>query len=385
MVSKPKSLEEERLQFHEKSTRFHTYTADGKLLKYDVGHVNSAASLFQFTGTVFSSCTLWLHALLYISIGAVSCTLVLFFCKSPELIKAHRISELVWYMSALVAFLLGFYLTASVSRWWSIRSAMLGGLWGAVNDLCYLLAVHFSQPENKALQALVLRYGLASFELTFMQGSGIDGDLLELVRKGLLKHDEAGKLQPLPSKAQVVWVWIAGIFQGLAQQGKISSRLLVQIYGICSSARMSINGVFTYVDTQLPYAYVHLLGVIVHLNNILVAAKCGIVSAIAINQLMRPEHETPISDAENVQVLCLQILTLVAMPIVYHALLIEAASLSDPFGDQGFPGTAYRCFMRAECKGFQQAGEDLPPELVSTTLLVECPEETFIHDVAVVA
>jgi len=376
--------QEERVQFDKKSTHFHTYTVDGKLFKYDMAYVNSVASLFRFTGTAFASCTLWLHALLNICIGILVCVVVLLFCRSPELIEPHKISEVVWYMSAVVTFMLCFYLTIVVNRWWMIRSNMLGGLWGAVNDLSHLLAVHFCQPENRALQALVHRYSLASFELTFMQGSGIDGDLLELVRKGLLKHDEAGKLQPLPSKSQVVWVWIAGIFQGLAQQEKISSRLLVQIYGICSTARASIGGVFAYVDTQLPYSYVHLLGVTVHLNNFLVAAKCGVMSAIAVNNLRRSEHRTPISDAENVQVLCLQIITLVIIPVIYHALLMEAATLSDPFGEHGFPGTAYRCFMRDECKGFQQAGEDLPPDVVNTTLLVECPEENFMQDVAVV-
>lgn len=376
---------EERVQFHEKSTRFHSYTADGKLFKYDVAYVNSVASLFRFAGTPFASWMLWLHALLNVSICILVCASVLLLCKSPELIKPQRISEVVWYMSSFVAFTLGFYLTAVVQRWWAIRSQMLGGLWGAVNDLSHVLAVHFCQPENRVLQALVLRYGLASFELTFMQGTGIDGDLMELVRKGLLKHDEAGKLQPLPSKAQVIWVWIAGIFQGLAQQGKVSSRLLIQIYGICSTARTSISGVFAYVDTQLPYSYVHLLGVIVHLNNFLVAAKCGVVSAIAISNLMRSEHRSPISDAENSQVLCLQIITLIAVPVIYTALLIQAAALSDPFKEQGFPGTAYRCFMRDECKGFQQAGEDVPPEVVRIAQMVECPEETFIHDVVVVA
>merc|ERR1719160_423359 len=109
------------------------------------------------------------------------------------------------------------------------------------------------------------------------------------------------------------------------------------------------------------------------------------MSAIAVNNLRRSEHRTPISDAENVQVLCLQIITLVIIPVIYHALLMEAATLSDPFGEHGFPGTAYRCFMRDECKGFQQAGEDVPPEVVRIAQMVECPEETFIHDVVVVA
>eukprot|EP00746_Dinoflagellata_sp_MGD_P123539 gnl/MRDRNA2_/MRDRNA2_58169_c0_seq1.p1 gnl/MRDRNA2_/MRDRNA2_58169_c0~~gnl/MRDRNA2_/MRDRNA2_58169_c0_seq1.p1 ORF type:complete len:385 (-),score=59.34 gnl/MRDRNA2_/MRDRNA2_58169_c0_seq1:69-1223(-) len=384
MMSKSTEKWEERVRFHEKSDRFHTYTEDGKLFKYDMAHVNTVASLFRLTGTAFASCTLWLHVLLNISIGILVCAAVLLLCRSPELIDVQKVGHVVWYMSAFVAFILCFYLTNAVSRWWAIRSYMLGGLRGAVNDLSHLLAVHLGQPENRTLQALVLRYSLASFELTFMQGSGIDGDLLELVRKGLLKHDEAGKLQPLPSKSQVVWVWIAGIFQGLAQQGKISSRLLIQIYDTCSTARRSISGVFAYVDTQLPYAYVHLVGATVHLNNFLVATKCGVMSAIAINNLMRHEHNIPISDAENVQVLCLQIITLIVVPLLYHALLMEAAALSDPFVEQGFPGTAYRCFMRDECKGFQQAGEDLPPEVVSTTLLVES-EETFIHDVVVVA
>merc|ERR1719272_895559 len=89
-----------------------------------------------------------------------------------------------------------------------------------------------------------------------------------------------------------MWVWIAGIFQQLAEGGKLSSRMLVAIYDICARARASVGrerGAFSYLDTQLPFAYVHFLSVFVHLNNIAIAVKCGILSAAAIWNLSRLE------------------------------------------------------------------------------------------------
>ena len=53
----------------------------------------------------------------------------------------------------------------------------IGGLWGAVDDLCILTGTYFPGPEWRRMRSLVLRYGLLSFELTFMQNEGRDEEL----------------------------------------------------------------------------------------------------------------------------------------------------------------------------------------------------------------
>jgi len=358
-----------------------------QLLRYKTRYAASALSLLQLRGTAFASCSVWIHGFVSVTVAGITCALVFFGCRQPELIQTERISELVMYSSALLALLLVVHLSLAVRRWWSMRVDTLGGLWGAVGDLVLLLSAHLPHPGGAELKALVLRYSLASLELTFMQAQGTDGMLGSLVRQQLLTGEEKRKLEELVSKPQAMWVWIAGIFQRLAERGKLSSRLLVVFYGICTRARGAVGrgrGVFTFLDTQLPYPYVHLLSVLVHLNNLAIAAKCGVVAACALWNLRREEAKGhPISDAESLQVLVLQVLMVLAAPALYHAMLEEAARLGDPFADklEDFPRCAYQLWMRDECEALEAAGQSPPLEALQVTEQFEVREGELTKDI----
>lgn len=356
-----------------------------QLLHYNVRHVSSALSLLTLRGTVFASWPIWLHGLGHAALAALVCGLVLLSCQRPELIDTERVGELVVYSSALVGFLLVLYISASVRRWWALRLEALGGLWAAVGDLSLLLSAHL--PHGSAeLKALVLRYGLASFELTFMQAQGTDGMLRGLVEERMLTEDEKRKLEELVSKPQAMWVWIAGIFRQLAERGKLSSRLLVTVYGICSRARASVGrgqGAFAYLDTQLPFSYVHLISVLVHLNNVAISVKSGVVAAVAIWNISRPEKSGhAVSDTENVYVLLMQVTFVVGITALYHAVLETSAALSDPLNDrfQDFPRRAYQSAMRSECEALHAAGENLPAEALQVTEDFEVQKGDFVQD-----
>jgi len=218
-----------------------------------------------------------------------------------------------------------------------------------------------------------------------MQAQGTDGVLGGLVKQQLLTDDEKRKLEELVSKPQAMWIWIAGIFQRLAEGGKLSSRLLTVIYGICARARASVGrgrGAFSYLDTQLPFPYVHLLSVLVHLNNLAIAVKCGALAAVAVWNLMRSEAHGPVSDAENIQILTLQGLLCIGAPALYHAVLEEAARLGDPFGDrfQDFPRRAYHVWMRSEFEALQAAGERPPDEALQVTKEFVVREGDLVQD-----
>merc|ERR1712232_697300 len=102
--------------------------------------------------------------------------------------------------------------------------------------------------------------------------------------------------------------------------------------GKCGKARSAIDGIFSYLDTQLPFSYVHLMSVVVHINCTMVAVKCGAVAAVAIKNIRREETDrAPISDAENVQVLFLQVFAAVVIPLVTVGLLEVSVLVSDPF------------------------------------------------------
>eukprot|EP00747_Dinoflagellata_sp_TGD_P165964 gnl/TRDRNA2_/TRDRNA2_188061_c0_seq1.p1 gnl/TRDRNA2_/TRDRNA2_188061_c0~~gnl/TRDRNA2_/TRDRNA2_188061_c0_seq1.p1 ORF type:complete len:403 (+),score=63.81 gnl/TRDRNA2_/TRDRNA2_188061_c0_seq1:176-1384(+) len=364
-----------------------TETAEGELLKYDAQRLASAASIVHLRGTALASSRLWIQVSICILVSGISCLLVCVFCKRPELISVSKVREAVGYFSLFVAFMLAFFVSLAVERWWEVRHVMLGGLWSAIDDLTMVLAAHFPRREHRRLKTLLLRYCLLSMELMFMEARDPEVDLHELCRRKLLLEEEREKLAPLASKSQVVWVWIAGTLQRLAEQGKLSSRLLVMLYGICNRARASLGGVFMYLDTQLPFSYLHLLAVVVHINNMAVAVKCGVLSAIAIRNLLGAESaKAPVSVAENAQMLLLQLFSAVAVPLFYLGLLEVGVLASDPVGTklQDFPRSAYHMWMRDECEAFQTTSEEAPIEIARVADQVTIKEQGFVHDCVVI-
>lgn len=393
-----------------------TETDAGELVKYDLHRVGSAGSLLRLHGTVLASSTLWFHVAFYVAFAGAVGAVVGSVAERPDLIVHSRVGEAVNYFCLFVSISLAFHVTLAVERWWELRSKLLGELWRAVNDLNMVLAVHFPSTKHRRLKTLVLRYCLLSFELVFMHARDGKADLQELCKRHLLRDDERERLEHLPFQAQCVWVWIAGTFQRLAEAGKLPSRLLVTVYEISTRGRTSVSNIFLHLDTQLPFSYMHLISVAVHANNLVVAAKCGTMAAVAVRNLMHNQFGAaaavaaaksgaaaaaaatsflaasaggangPIdrnSVGENVQVLILQCLQLFFVPLATIGLLEVAAQVAEPFGTgfQDFPRSAYHVWLRDECEAFQCAAEEAPKELTRQADAVEAKDPLLVHDV----
>jgi len=362
-----------------------TETGLGELVKYDARALGSATSLARLRGTVLSSRFLWLHVGLYVGLAVATCLLVLALTAAPQLIRGQGIAEVVDCFALFVTLALAFHTALAVARWWEVRSALLGELWRATNDLTMVLAVHFPSREHRRVKTLVLRYCLLSFELLFMQARDGEPDMVDLGKRQLLRDDERERLEQLSAKPQVVWVWIAATFQRLAAAGKLPSRLLATLYEICMRARGAVGGVFTHMDTQLPLSYVHLISVVVHANAVLVAAKCGIMAAVAVWHLRQPgppQGETLVPSADSVQSLLLQCGQAALVPMATIGFLEVGLLVADPLGSdvEDFPRSAYHMWLRDECEAFHTAAEEAPREIARAADGVEARPPHVVQD-----
>mmetsp|Transcript_99419 Transcript_99419/g.278417 ORF Transcript_99419/g.278417 Transcript_99419/m.278417 type:complete len:283 (+) Transcript_99419:2-850(+) len=221
-------------------------------------------------------------------------------------------------------------------------------MWGAVDDLCLTMSAHLPGFQLRPLRKLVLRYALASFELTFMQAQG-DNGVEQLVGRNLLNPDEALLLRNQPSKSQVVWTWVGGLFYSLHRQGHIDSNMLPFFYSKVLDARGGIGATFAYLDTQMPFIYVHLLAVLVHAANVIVSIDAGISACHAV--VLGPDEPSQPKP-------CVRLLQLCMQTFFYNAFLEIGRIFSDPLGTEfeDFPRHAWHCFMRNECEAFDFAG-----------------------------
>merc|ERR1719333_1970858 len=130
-------------------------------------------------------------------------------------------------MTGLAAFLLSFYTSIIVTRWWSMRTGGVGGIKAATVDLELLL--YQSVTQDKGVLSAVRRYGRTSLFLIFMwrREQTKDNEELKrnLIERDLLDENEAAQLLKWNKHClhETIWAWQMAIVNKLKQDGKIKS------------------------------------------------------------------------------------------------------------------------------------------------------------------
>jgi len=259
-------------------------------------------------------------------------------------------------MTGLAAFLLSFYTSTSVARWWTIRTVGIGGIKSATMDLCMWVS-QFCTREEKVLSA-IRRYSRTSLILVFLWRRGQcdpkhNGKKIkeQLIGRGLLEEAEVDKLLKWNHCLhETIWAWQAGIVTMLHKEGKIKSE---QVFSLllerCSDGRAAVQCIHTHCAVRIPMQYVHLLGLLVKMHNLVLAIIMGILFGAALRDLEA--------------IICIQLFSRTCLlPFLFNAILLINAELSDPFeGNMAdFPGTVYEKGLEKDGKAFCEATLNLP-------------------------
>jgi len=255
-------------------------------------------------------------------------------------------------MTTLAAFLLSFYTSIAVGRWWIMRTGGVGGIKAATVDLQLLLYQNVTQ-EEKILSA-VRRYGRASLTLIFIWRRGLLGKE-EDVRKelGMLEETEVDQLLKENWNHclhETIWAWQAAIVTILYKEKKINSDQLFQmLLQKCTDGRAAAQLVHTHLAVRVPMQYVHLLGLLVKMHNLVLAVIMGILFGAAVR--------------EGDIIICIQLFgrTLI-LPFLFNAILLINTELSDPFdgAESDFPGVIYSDTLEKDCSRMIEATKNLP-------------------------
>jgi len=253
-------------------------------------------------------------------------------------------------MTWLATFMLSFYTSTSVGRWWTVRTQGIGGIKAATMDL-EMFICQFVTREEKVLTA-IRRYSRASLMLVFFWRRNQLSQIKEqLVGRGLLEEHEVDKLLAWNHCLhETIWAWQAGIVTMLHKEGKIKSdQLLSLLLQRCSDGRSAVQLIHTHTAVRIPMQYVHLLGLLVKMHNFVLAVIMGILFGAALRNLEA--------------VVCCQLFgrTLI-LPFLFNAILLINAELSDPFegNTADFPGTVYEKGLEKDGQAFCDASSALP-------------------------
>lgn len=329
---------------------------DKQVLHYDAEAVTSPR---VFALLLTSACIFWKPRVRHGMLLTFLTTFLVFVAirfmpfSVPGPAELSIVVTLVNAFHQLLSWLLGFFVSTALARWWTVRNNGIGALWGATSDLTMMISGFYPQdtPAHKEVRDRVLRWGVLSHELLYREVNGIK-DLSSLRDNGLLLPEEESALQGALSKPQVVWMWMASYFNHLAYgKGNLGASLpfaaqnLRSLHSLCRQGRGAVGMAVALTDTQIPFAYAHLLGLLVWVHNL--AQAC--TSAFILWQT---------STMGDYYRLGAELIYLVVYPLMMLGLLHIGVGMMNPLRSQGgldFPQGAYSYFMLAENGSFQEA------------------------------
>lgn len=268
-------------------------------------------------------------------------------------------------MTGLISFLLSFYTGITVARWWTMRTAGVGGIKAATVDLELILRQSVTcrdeekkedkEKKEKVLSA-VRRYGQASLLLIFMWRRGQTKDDAELKQmlldRNLLDEKECENLLQWNKHClhETIWAWQAAIVNKLYQDGEIKSdQLYAMLLKKCLDGRQAVQVCHTHLAVRVPMQYVHLLGLLVKMHNVVVT----VIMAVLFGAAVRNKQT----------ILCIQLFARICiLPFLFNAILLINCDLADPFngGESDFPGDIYQANIGKDCQGMIGATDNVP-------------------------
>jgi hypothetical protein len=341
------------------------HTDEVCLTDYEPLKLSSFRVCSIISGTIFGSPLLWIEqSLLCLLFLASAFPIYYFFHTDVGEISARRfvlnqeskMRAFAMIVTTLAFMLLSFYTGTIVARWWAMRTAGVGGIKAATVDLTSL--IYQSVTQDRDVLNAVQRYGRASLMLIFLwrrkqlgrveEILGPDG--MEMLTKKECEALGAGGKWNKHCLHETIWAWQAAIVNKLNYEGKIQSD---QVYGLLLNkvmdGRAAVQCIHTHVAVRVPMQYVHLLGLLVKMHNVILAVIMGILFGA--------------SWCEGRWILCVQLCArLFILPLLFNAILLVNCDLSDPFdgNECDFPGAVYSGALEKDCNGVMSATENVP-------------------------
>jgi hypothetical protein len=177
-----------------------------KLLTYDLEKLvkwGGIATMFS-TGTIFNGCGAFQVAISSYFVAGLAFAGF----ASLETMDSQGVEELARYMNAFVPFVLGLYISLTLTRWWALRVNALGALLEAVANVMLIIASLLRHPRFMPLLDQVFRYSMASVLLVVKAARDQDNIDDITVKKKILTQEELDVCKPLPMEHRPMIPWV---------------------------------------------------------------------------------------------------------------------------------------------------------------------------------
>ena len=179
-------------------------------------------------------------------------------------------------ITSLCTFLLSFFVSVVIQRWWSIRDAFRN-VQGGVRNITMLAIANIADTDaGRAVRDRLQRYALAVHALVIKTERG-DRDVHDLVEAGMLLPAEAEELERTRQREYTLGLWMLLISARASEAGLLVQPIatLPLLQNAILSLRSAAGSVKLYTSTQLPFPYIQLLTTIVKMNLLTIALQYG--------------------------------------------------------------------------------------------------------------
>jgi hypothetical protein len=272
---------------------------------------------------------------LQLCMAGLVAALLYYFAENPELYASDAMTSVVKTMSVSIAFLLGMFLSACLSRWWDTVKS-IESLFGSIKKLV-MTAINLQLPEDfckNLARGCVLSVIMLEMEMTIAKKPGSQADnwkikFDELEKKNEITPDERGTLELVPAMERSFFSWsivsneLCSIREKLTTKGvadTVAYDRLCELVGVGTS---SVSALKTLMTFQIPFIYVHMLGFMVHAVNILTAVGAGVSIGL---ELSKHRHGAQVQPANIFN----ELIFVLIQAFLYQSFLTIGASLSFP-------------------------------------------------------
>lgn len=243
-------------------------------------------------------------------------------------------------------FLFGMFVSIILGRWWSIRTSAVGAIADHIMNISGLvvsMGARILQDDHdwaqfRRVHLRFVKYGLASLAAVAHESRADSQHWDEMVALGILSDAEKDILMETTNTAVVLWCWICSVAGELMELLKIPPPNYNVFFQEVRAGVIGIHELHKYLRTQLPFPYVHMITLIVNVNNLVMAVAAGLKFAIAFEQ-------------SKVAVCIAEVFQFLLVPLLYQGLLQICVFLSDPMGTDiiDFPIRDYMVEVNDTC------------------------------------
>lgn len=324
---------------------------------YDVQKLTTMRVFYVYTGTVLESPILWIEMTVIAVVYFLTFTVLMHYRWQgfSEFVGSDMdVRAFISMFSTLIGLLLSFYTSLNIGRWWSMRTNGVESIAQGASKLTILLSQGVT--KNAEILNAVRRYAIASLMLFFFKEEDGQERADRLVKREVLTPDEATQLAKAGDSEcypEALWVWLANIVTQCNEAGLVKGPPhYCALLAAVEEGRSGAAIIKTFLGTPIPMGYVHLLGLMVKLHNVILAFLMALVS---VKHAGRSDGADSVSTARSV-------FRCFFMPFLYNSILIINDELTDPFGRDmsDFPAHVICRRLHSDLNSFLEMGDNLP-------------------------